>query len=553
MILLSGHSLTPERRIPLRSMQLSLKERESTATIVPEDMTGITVNSWMQDDSRPGNGIVWRVKSIKQSFDSRTFTISLEHVINSLRDVICFGEAKPDKITGKKSATKCTAKEAVNFVLGLQKDWVLGSFSFSDVSNPYKFDGDTVFDCIETVTNSLEGARWTYDFSSYPFKLNIIRLNDEVNSELRAGRNLRTISKSIDKSGMYTRFYPIGKADLHVTGNYVEKNTKAYGVISKTDTDQTIETEAELIRWANERLRIHAEPTVTIDIDGLELADATGEDLDRLTLGRICRVPLPEFETVIQERVAALNYPDKVNQPASVRITLANNRQDVTKILAEAARKGGGGGRAAARDEKEKMAWIENTNDHVALCAKGIIGVDAKGNPNWTRMSEVVVDGEGIHQRVESTREDVKEAWTKIDQNENAITIEAKRAVNKESSLESQIKVAADRIGLVVTKKQGKDVIDTASIVLGINNDADGGGSYIKLKAKTVDLGNYATVGKLTALEGDFKNLTSGRASAIALRVQTLTAYTYKLKDEYLTLQNVTVGGHTYRLLGRYS
>ena len=36
MILLSGHSLTHARRVPLEALSLSLKERESTATMVPE-------------------------------------------------------------------------------------------------------------------------------------------------------------------------------------------------------------------------------------------------------------------------------------------------------------------------------------------------------------------------------------------------------------------------------------------------------------------------------------------------------------------------------------
>ena len=58
MILLSGHSLTPDRKVPLESLSLSLKERESEARMVPADMSGINLQSWFRDETNPGAGIV---------------------------------------------------------------------------------------------------------------------------------------------------------------------------------------------------------------------------------------------------------------------------------------------------------------------------------------------------------------------------------------------------------------------------------------------------------------------------------------------------------------
>ena len=71
MILLTGHSLTPARKVPVEAMSIQLKERDSTATLTPADMTGIGVNSWLKDEGNPGNGIVWRVKSIAQDMRRR--------------------------------------------------------------------------------------------------------------------------------------------------------------------------------------------------------------------------------------------------------------------------------------------------------------------------------------------------------------------------------------------------------------------------------------------------------------------------------------------------
>ena len=72
MILLSGHSLTPARKVPLESMSLNIQERDTTATITPADMTGIQIKSWMKDDTAPGKGYVYRVRSIKNAFARRT-------------------------------------------------------------------------------------------------------------------------------------------------------------------------------------------------------------------------------------------------------------------------------------------------------------------------------------------------------------------------------------------------------------------------------------------------------------------------------------------------
>ena len=266
MILRSGHSLTKVRSVPLESMGLQLKERDSTATINAESLDGIGVDSWLQDDREPGAGIVWRVRSIQHAMSKRTVTANLEHAISVLRDNILFGEITPAMMSGRRGATTCTAQEAIEYILARQSDWVLGTFDYPTVSNPYKFDGDSLFDAIETVTASLENAWWSYDFTVYPFRLNITVKQAGTDSILRPGRNLRTISRTIDKSGMYTRFYPIGKNDLHIDAGYVEKNVNLYGVISHVETDQSIDSKAELTRWANERLAVHAEPVVTVKV-----------------------------------------------------------------------------------------------------------------------------------------------------------------------------------------------------------------------------------------------------------------------------------------------
>ena len=481
MILLNGHSLTPMARVPLEGMSLKLTERDATAAITPAVMTGITDGVWLKDDTEPGAGIVWRVRSIQQAYATNTPTVQLEHAVSTLRDAILFGEIKPENISG---GSTCTAKQAVEYILARSADWTLGQFDYASVSMPYKFDGDTLYDALEKVTETLADPWWSYDFSVYPFKLNITQKPAGVACELRPGRNLNAISRTVDRAGMYTRFYPIGKEDLHVPGDYISRNENLYGAIAHVETDQSLETVAELTAWANEKLDRHAEPRVTISADGTELADATGEPLDRLTLGRLCRIPLNEFSTVIEERIVELNYRDKVHAPEVVTVTMANTREDVTRIIADSIKQAarGGGGRAGARQQKEDHAWFEDTDEHVAMCAKGIVGVDASGEPNWLLLSQIVVDGTGVHQHVTEVQEDLVTAEASIEMNAQAITMEVTNRQNADNTLSGQIQVEAGKISQIVQAVGSNGQVTAASIVMAINN----AGSSVAISADHV-------------------------------------------------------------------
>ena len=96
----------------------------------------------------------------------------------------------------------------------------------------------------------------------------------------------------------------------------------------------------------------------------------------------------------------------------------------------------------------------------------------------------------------------------------NAITAEVNSRKSEDEQLRGQIRVQANKISLVVTERDGRQVVNTASIVAGINNDH---GSYIKLSADTVDLGDYATVGELNATKATINNLITGNTKATFL------------------------------------
>ena len=454
MILLKGQTLTQKDRFTPESMSVTLVDTGvSTASMtVGPSAPEIALGDWLKDDTEPGDGIVWRVKSVDTAFDTETRTFQMEHIFGTLRDGILFGSIEAKDIGG---ATKVTAKAAVQYVLKKQSIWTLGTFDYSK-SLPYSFNNSTYLSAIESVCNTLEDSRYEFDLSSLPFKLSIVKKSTTVVSEMRASRNLQSIRRTVDTTNMYTRFYPVGAKNLHIDGNYVSKNEATYGVISRTETDQSKSNKEMLKEWALHRLRRHCEPNVTITIKGFELSSATGEPLDKLTLGRMCRVPLPEFNTTIKQYITRLTWADKIRAPEDVTVTLSNQRndpQDVSSMLKSVSSHSSSNASGGAKAAEEDHAWIVDTTDKVGLVAEAVVGREESGAEfDWSRVSEIIVDGEGIHQRVTATQDELVVAESKIDMNESKITAEVTRATAAEGALSSRITVTAEAITAEVTR-----------------------------------------------------------------------------------------------------
>ena len=156
MIKLQGHTLTPVDLFSPASMALTITERSSTAQITQGlDAPSLQAGDWLLDPTDPGACIVWRVKTADSVFSGRTVTYTLEHIIQTLRDIAMFGEVKPDTITGIEGAETCTARQAAEYVLSRQDVWVLGDFEYTD-SAAYSFNGDDLFFAMEKTTSALD-------------------------------------------------------------------------------------------------------------------------------------------------------------------------------------------------------------------------------------------------------------------------------------------------------------------------------------------------------------------------------------------------------------
>lgn len=351
---------------------LTLTERTSQATItVGPDAPDLPVSALLQDDSGPQTGIVWRVKSVNKDYNTNTRTINCEHAINALRDYVAFGEITPADITGNPNATTCSNLDVLHYVMRLPilehgiggevpVPWRFGSV-VALVSGAYTFNGDDAYSIVESVSATMHNPWWTYDFSQRPYVLSIVEAPEDKVCELRLDRNIRSLQVTEDRSRMYTRIWPIGRNDMKLTERYLEKNVSTYGVIDHTETNENMTTEADLRKWAGERLDYFSEPQLTISVNAMDLHGITGEELDRLKLGCRCSVVLPDYGKTFSQRVVSLRWNDTISDPMNVQITLANVREDVAAIISRQTKKASSGGRSSATTASKSLKDVTLT------------------------------------------------------------------------------------------------------------------------------------------------------------------------------------------------
>ena len=495
MMVLLNHNMQALKRFQPESMALNLEERNSTATItVGPDAPEISINDWLRDETEPGKGIIWRVKTVNKSVETQTRTISLDHVVQYLKDYVLFGEVKPKDITGNSSATSCSARQAAGYAMERQSLWRLGELEGSR-NAPYNFNGDTVFAALETITSSLADLQWEYDLRSLPFTLHIRRQPTGFQSEMRMRRNITTMKVQIDRTRMYTRLYPIGKNNLHISGDYVSKNERTWGVVCKVVTDQSQDTEDKLRDWATERLERHCEPLVTVTVTGLELSAATGESLDHIVVGRRCRIPLPDYGTAMTERVTKMSWSDKIKEPEKVTVTLANSVEDIASIINNESSSSASASRAGAKKAEEDHAWFVDTSTHVGMIAEAVAGPGSA--EDWSRVASVIVDGEGIHQRVTRTEGEVVTMWSAIEVLEDKIYLEV---ANAKSDTYAKIEMTASSIRSEVNSSKStlfSVIMQTATnIYTQVGNAKSGLYSHIEQTASGINQTVSAKVGK---------------------------------------------------------
>lgn len=298
----------------------------STASLTVDDKSGIAIRSFVELYNAKGSAGIYRVNLPEESYGSGG-RISLEHGICVLDDAIVPGQGK----------IKGTPRAVLERILARQTTmargmplWTLGDVEALEEIE-VEHDGTKGLEMLLRVLDELPDYMLAFDQSALPWVLHVRRKPEHVACEGRLSRNIRTIRKTMDDTDLRTRLY----CSL-LDGGYIESDTvSAWGVVEQEVTLNDDTPKADALAFCRRYLENRKNPAMAIEMDAIEWYKMTGERLDRFETGDICRLALPEYGAVIEQRIVAMNYADALGQPEMVTVSIANQMADMSIKSAE--------------------------------------------------------------------------------------------------------------------------------------------------------------------------------------------------------------------------
>ena len=465
-----------------------------------------------------GTAGIFRVRNPQDAYGDEMTTAELEHAIAEVGDYLV--KEKTDEMLPAGTAMQRVFKYYKGSL------WKLGSVSALGTGKiALKVNYNRVLDAMLAILEQKKDCMLSFDFSTKPWTVNVIKKGTTVEAEGRLSRNVTSAVVSYDDTEMCTRLY-YQKFDSNPDGVWTYKDADTigkYGVVEQEISTSADMTQEELNITVNTYLNEHKKPRVSVSINGTDLSKITGESLDRFAVGKMFRLTIPDYDFVLEDNIAELSWADVYNAPEDVSVLVGDSEDTVVTFLHNLDAKGGGGGGGGGGNKKEE---------------------EDKWKEYFTRIHQTDYSIRMNANKVDRANKILEQAG--LDINSKGVLVYVKDKVN---GIGSRIDQEASRINLVVSGR-GKDAkLDVAKIVVGMNKQT---GSFIKLKAKNIDLQGYVTASELNAQKARIDNLISGRSSAaslvcIALHTFSLNVGIYKATWQSVTIPNVG----TIRYLGR--
>lgn len=321
----------------------------ATMEVLKQDALPIRTYIWV---STP-NGIteVYRTRQPQESHTSGYSTIQMDHAVCEIGDYL---------VQNSYNAEKTVREAFVTLFSHYRGDkWQLGSFNAPET---------VILDCdydniLETMLAVLEQAPqyyMTFDFSTSPWTLSLAQKSATVTAEGRMSRNIANDSIRYDDKDQCTRVYVKGlpkpegrESDPNAIG-YMDADAATiaeYGIIEKETGSGNLTTE-QATRIAQAYLDAHKLPKRSVELDGDDLTEITGETLDSFICGKKFRLVVPEDNLVIEDYITKVTFQDAINSPA-VNVVIGDELDATINFLQAQASQSKAGGRSAKKQDKE--------------------------------------------------------------------------------------------------------------------------------------------------------------------------------------------------------
>ena len=466
------------------SLTLNMEPLSSAVMYLPRG-ENIPMRSMVELFSPYGSVGMFRSRTPQDAYGDATTTVELEHMACELADYLV-KENISEMMAASTAATRIFSHYG-------GKRWKLGSVSALGSGNvSVSVNYDNVLTGLLSILEQKPDCMMDFDFTTTPWTVKIIKKPTAVGAECRISRNIADARITYDDSEMCNRVYydrrekeKDGSWKKDANGDpvivwYVLDATaeqQKYGLIERTVDVASDLTDEEAKIVAQTFLDEHKNPRVGVQINGIYLADITGESLDKFIVGKLLRLNIPEDGIRVEKHIRSMSWDDVYARPRDVIVMIGDEEDTVVSFLhnldnsGKGSRGGGGGGGGKNKEKEEKdyykqyETWFNKTDELITMGAK-----------------ETARNGEIL-----------KQAGMDLDRNGVLIY-----ASNSSTNLQSKLNVESNRISLVVEGTGPNAKVNAASIVAGINKQT---GSFVRIAAKTINLDGYV---KATDITTDF-------------------------------------------------
>lgn len=280
--------------------------------------------------------------ALRKNSSGSAITYQCEHVLGTLLDDILFQYHTIGNLG-------VYTEDVLAYILSKQSmaRWQLGTVEFFHQFE-YNWENENLLGALFSVPKPfVDEYQWTWDTTTYPWTLNLVRPSNEVQAVIRYGVNMQGIERVIDPSNVVTRIYGLGygegvnqltfaelnngKPYLDAEPEYIEK----YGLMQTVFVDRRFEYPETLMARCQVLLDELKQPRVTYVVQASELYALTKDPIDKFRTGAMVRVQDPEIGEDVTFRVLNVRKQDAIGAPGNVEIEIANRPQDIAGSIAD--------------------------------------------------------------------------------------------------------------------------------------------------------------------------------------------------------------------------
>lgn len=283
--------------------------------------------------------------------DRSEVKFELKHVLSTLMDSVMFKyhEISPNTAT----------RETIEYLLNLQKvkHWKLGRCDFEKYFQ-YSWENENgLVDALWSVPKPFaDEYMWTYDTTTYPWVLNLIKPDLNVTARARESHNLKGFKIEKNPNQLVNRVYPLGSGEgvnqlnikkVNPTGQAYIENAQSIvdnGLIEYIWVDRRFTDAKSLMQSAQSLLTKFSQPIVSWEIDAVDLlkcVTSPGEKvpkIDELRLGKVIQIRTEKFG-IVNLRILKESKSDVFGDPGNIKLSIGNVLTDLGTTQADIERK----------------------------------------------------------------------------------------------------------------------------------------------------------------------------------------------------------------------